>query len=871
MGRLGSDPLSVAKPADRVYDVVIVGAGVVGCALACRLSRYQLRVAVLEKCLDVGEGTSKANSAIIHTGFDATPGTLEARLVTRASRDWPALAARLKVPFARLSAVLLALDETEAAALPKLRDKAVANGVDDVELITARRVRELEPDVCDDVRAGLLVHRESVIDPFTVSIAFAQVAAANGVDFLFDTELIAVEHPDEVEKVLVDQRGGRVRGRILVNAAGLGSRRVAEACAADAFDINPRRGQFLVFDRDLRSRVNRILLPVPTAQTKGKLVTPTIFGNLLAGPTAEDLAPGQDHATDTTPDGLAEVMKAAVRFCPFLGERRPIASYAGLRCHCAQGTYRIVVNDGHPGVVTVTGVRSTGLTSSPALADHLVEQMVEHCDLSLVPDPGAIDGRAERDWPGWWRPAYDDRRAVDADRDAARIVCYCEDVSRADIRAALASPVCPPTLDALKRRTRAMTGRCQAFNCGTPVAALVADHGGMRLEEVGKSDGGGKRRSDEATERRRGEMTERDAAAVRQSAGGPGQHHTVERVRVAVVGAGPAGMGVAVGLARRGIAPVVLIDRAAQAGGVPAHYAASSGGVPTFVDARRGRIVFGARYADRLLHAVRRAGTRPMPDTQVLAIDAAARTLRVLGPEIGCAQVVADAIVLATGAREMTAAERGDVSGTRPGGVYHTMQLLQWLDHRHGAAGSMVPSAPAGPGAPGRRPLVLGSDLIAWAVAARLMAAGAEDVMMADTTPRPRCSRFGRLWFRRWVRPVWHGAVPHVRIIGGRQVEAVAFGDASPVPRDMVVLSGRLVPQSELLVAGGLAVRPPFNLPVVAPGQALTMPGWFVAGNALGGFRGAAWCYRNGLRTAGAVARHLRRGAPSRGDARAGS
>ena len=185
-------------------------------------------------------------------------------------------------------------------------------------------------------------------------------------------------------------------------------------------------------------------------------------------------------------DGLREVSEAATRFCPFLERYRPIATYAGLRCNCQQGSYQVVLNDAHPGIVTVAGVRSTGLTSSPALADHLIEQMVERCDLRLSDDPAAVDERPADRWPGWWRRPYDSADLVAQEPDRGRMVCFCEQISQQEIIDALSSPLCPPTLDAVKRRTRAMTGRCQAFNCGIPIAEVIAKHCDLPIESVTK-------------------------------------------------------------------------------------------------------------------------------------------------------------------------------------------------------------------------------------------------------------------------------------------------------------------------------------------------------------------------------------------------
>ena len=320
--------------------------------------------------------------------------------------------------------------------------------------------------------------------------------------------------------------------------------------------------------------------------------------------------------------------------------------------------------------------------------------------------------------------------------------------------------------------------------------------------------------------------------------------HGTQPVQVAIIGAGPAGIGAAVGLARRGVEPVVLVDRAAKLGGVPAKDCAAREGLPTFVDYGRARIVSGSRFAERLRDALARTSTRVCLECQVLEADVATKTLTMVDPERGRFRVQAQAIVFATGAREQTIAERG-IAGTRPARVLNTMQVLDLLN--------------ANVQCLARRPLVVGSDLIAYSAAAKLAAAGAEEVLMVDTTKRPRCTPLARLYFRRRVHPRWLGPAREIQIDGGAQVESVTLAPDRSLECDAVVVSGLLVPNSELMVAANIETHPPHQLPAIGPSQSLSTPGWFVAGNALGGFHGAYWCYRNGRRVAEVVAKHVAR------------
>ena len=361
-----------AQLGDTPYDVVIIGAGIVGCALAYRLSMYKLKILLLDKNFDVGEGTSKGSSAIVHTGFDAPAGTLESGLVTKASKQWPELAEKLKIPFEKCGALLLAIDDEQKKQLASIYEKAVKNGVTDIQLLSAETARELEPEATSGVLGGILIPGESIADPFTASIAFSEVALLNGVDILLGTEISAFENTDEAVKILVTRYGRKISTKVIVNVAGLGSEKLAKLYNGEPFDTNPRRGQFLLFDKYSRSAIKHILLPIPTAQTKGVLVIPTIFGNLMAGPTAEDFSHSDNSVTDTVADKLQQLLEGASKLYPGLQRQPPIGLFSGVRSNCSQGSYWIRSNDNHPGILTVAGIRSTGFTSSPALAEYLV-------------------------------------------------------------------------------------------------------------------------------------------------------------------------------------------------------------------------------------------------------------------------------------------------------------------------------------------------------------------------------------------------------------------------------------------------------------------------------------------------------------------
>lgn len=476
--------------AQRVYDLVIVGAGIVGCALAYKLSRYQLKILLVDKNYDIGESTSKGSSAIIHTGFDAVVDSLEAKLVSQSSKDWPVLATLLKIPFEQCGALLLAANEEQHAQLAPIYDKAIRNGVTDVRLLTGAQAKTLEPNATNEILGGIHIPRESIIDPFSACIAFAEVALLNGVDVFLGAEVTAVENASAPLKSLITQVGEKITTRTIVNVAGLGSEKLSKQYGGEPFDTNPRRGQFLIFDKYSRSAINHILLPIPTSQTKGVLVIPTIFGNLIAGPTAEDFAPDHQSLADTEVGTLKKLLEGASRLYPDLKKQPVIGLFSGVRSNCSQGSYWIRCNDHHPGIITVAGIRSTGITSSPALADYIIDKIDKELGVELLPDNSAIDHRPENKWPGWWKPPFEDNERVRLNPDYAKMVCFCEQISHGEIIDHLDSPLKPRTLDGLKRRSRAQMGRCQGFDCMLKVAEIIATRCKLPLHQITKSGPG---------------------------------------------------------------------------------------------------------------------------------------------------------------------------------------------------------------------------------------------------------------------------------------------------------------------------------------------------------------------------------------------
>ena len=447
--------------ADRVFDVVVVGAGVVGCAVARELSRLTLSVALVEARNDVGAGTSKANTAILHTGFDATPGSVESRLVARGYQLLREYAPSVGVSVEQTGAVLVAWDDEQAANLPRLAERAAANGYDRAEVIDASAVRAMEPHLGEGVTGGMVVPDEHLIDPWSTPIAFATEAVTNGCQLFTNLHVTKLEVGSEATRLIAED-GRELLARFVVNAAGLHGDTLHRLFGFDGFTIRPRRGELIVFDKLARPLLGRTILPVPTSHTKGVLVAPTVFGNIMLGPTADDI--DDRSATGSTRAGLDTLLQKGHRILPALLGEEVTAVYAGLRAATEHSDYQLT-SEAAARYVCLGGIRSTGLTASMALGEEAVA-------LLSVIGLNAIPGAASTRIPVRLTPLGEaDERPY---QSGGTLICHCERVTSAEIDAAITSTVPANDLDGLRRRTRALAGRCQGFYCAAEVCAHAA-------------------------------------------------------------------------------------------------------------------------------------------------------------------------------------------------------------------------------------------------------------------------------------------------------------------------------------------------------------------------------------------------------------
>ncbi|MFE2448563.1 NAD(P)/FAD-dependent oxidoreductase [Streptomyces sp. NPDC059426] len=458
------------RPAGGVFDVAVIGGGIVGAAIARELSGCDVSVALLEARDDVGDGTSKANTAILHTGFDAKPGTLESRLVARGYHLLSAYAKATGIPVEHTGAVLVAWNGEELRALPGLKEKAEANGYEHCRIVDADEVYRILPDLADGALGGLTVPDESIICTWTTNLALATDAQQRGTTVLLQHAVTGID--EGPESTTLRTSSGAVRARWVVNAAGLGADHIDRLFGHDRFTVTPRRGELFVFDKLARPMVDKIVLPVPTSRGKGVLISPTIYGNVMLGPTAEDLTDRTD--TSTSEDGFDFLLRKGEGLMPRLLAEEVTASYAGLRAAIDHPDYLIEATP-QQRYLLVGGIRSTGLTAGIAIAEH-VRTLLEEAGLNLrsrgdLPEPPRMPNIGE----AAQRP-YQDADLIARDPAYGTIVCFCERVTEGEIRDACHAPLPARDLEGLRRRTRAMNGRCQGFFCGAAVTALREEH-----------------------------------------------------------------------------------------------------------------------------------------------------------------------------------------------------------------------------------------------------------------------------------------------------------------------------------------------------------------------------------------------------------
>lgn len=477
------------------YDVIIIGAGVSGAAIARELARKQRKIAVLEAAADVCEGTSKANSGIVHAGHDAMPGSLKAKLNVLGNQRMEALSKELDFHFKRNGSLVLCFHEDEKSGLEELLERGKKNGVQGLEILAPEQVWEKEPNISKDIVGALYAPTGGIVCPFGLNVALAENAVVNGVEFYFNHRVTAIEKIMSENDDCVSWRNGYIvkttqgdfTASIVINAAGVYADGLHNMVSSHKMQITPRRGEYCLLDKKCGDIVEATIFQLPSKYGKGILVTPTVHGNLLVGPTADDVP--DKEAVETTALGLQKVMSTGALSVENLDGRQTITSFAGLRAHVTAydgGTGDFIIGEVEDakGFFDVAGIESPGLTCAPVIGEYVAELVN-----TAYPAPVKEDFIATRKGiPNIALASDEERKALIAENSAfSNVICRCELVTEGEIVEAIHRPVGATTLDGVKRRTRAGMGRCQSGFCSPKTLEILARELGVDQSEIKKS------------------------------------------------------------------------------------------------------------------------------------------------------------------------------------------------------------------------------------------------------------------------------------------------------------------------------------------------------------------------------------------------
>lgn len=464
-----------------MYDIAIIGAGVTGAMTARELSKYNLKIALLEKCNDVAMGATKANSGIVHAGFDAAEGSLMAKMNVKGCALMPETCEKLHVPYKNNGSLVVAFSAEEMEHLNVLYNRGVANGVPELKILSKEELLELEPNLNPDSFGALYAPTAGIVCPYELTIAATECAVTNGVEFIRNCEVTAVE--TNADSIALETTQGRIEAKYIINAAGVYSDEIARMAGDDTISITARKGEYFLLDRATGSLVSHTIFQCPSKMGKGILVSPTVDGNLLMGPTAEDI--DDKSNVNTTNSGLNDVKKYAVKSVPSVNARNAITSFTGLRAHAAAHEFIIGVSEKNSRLINAAGIESPGLTSAPAIAEYIGDIVK-----SVF---GELEVKADydntREAPVRFRHMSDEERAELIKKNSAygRIICRCETITEGEIIDAIKAPAGARDVDGVKRRTRAGMGRCQGGFCGSKVVEILARELGCEVNEITKT------------------------------------------------------------------------------------------------------------------------------------------------------------------------------------------------------------------------------------------------------------------------------------------------------------------------------------------------------------------------------------------------
>jgi len=465
-----------------MFDIAIIGAGVIGGMIARELSRYDLKICILEKMSDVAMGATKANSAIVHAGYDAKEGSLKAKFNVKGSEMMEKVANELGVKYKRNGSLVIGFQEEDRKTIEKLYKRGMENGVKELKILEKAALHELEPGLSEAAECALYAPSGAIICPYELTIAAVGNAMDNGACLQTDFEVTGIDRIEEGYEIKATD-GRKISARIIVNAAGLYADVIAAMVGDTSFAIHPRRGEYILLDKECGNLVSHTIFRTPSKMGKGILITPTVDGNLLTGPTSVDIEDKEN--TETTAEGFEKIMKEALENVSAIPFGKTITSFCGLRAVSSRGDF--IINVPVPGFINAAGIESPGLSSAPAIAEYVTE---------LIASQG-IELVKKSDFNPFRAPMHHFRDAsmeekmeiIRKDKSYGKIVCRCEGITEGEILAALRTNPKAKDLDGVKRRTRAQMGRCQGGFCSPQIVEMVATEMNIPVEQVTKSGG----------------------------------------------------------------------------------------------------------------------------------------------------------------------------------------------------------------------------------------------------------------------------------------------------------------------------------------------------------------------------------------------
>ena len=815
------------------FDVVVVGAGIAGCTAARELARYDLSICVLEAGNDIACGATRANSAIVHAGFDPAPGTLKARFNVEGSKAYPRWCDELGVRFRRNGSMVLAFDDEGRLKLEELVRRADANGVEGVRIVSGNRAREMEPNVSPEAACALVAPTGGIVDPYGFAFAAAENACGNGVRFQFNHRVERIARADGGFNL--EAAGERFSARAVVNAAGLFADELNNMVSGERFFITPRRGEYYLYDTEYATMFEHTMFQVPGPLGKGVLVTPTIHGNMLIGPNSVF----QTSKTDlsTTQEGLADIVERARRTWPAASPRGAITNFAGLRATGESGDFVIGEAADAPGFFNIACFESPGLTSAPAVATFIASQVAARLGAGSNP---SFNPRRAPQLPFTAMTDEQRERAIASDPAFGHVVCRCCEVTEAEVVRALHGPLPVLSLDAIKWRTGATMGRCHGGFCSPELVEIMSRELGCAPDAIDKRLAGSRMiasaRADYVELARgggglsKGEVPEEADARHVASEVRRGELGAPARIEdsfdVVVIGGGAAGMAAAVSARRAGAARVAMVDREERPGGVLKQCVHNGFGLH-----RMKAELTGPEYAAQEEQAVIDASVICEYGVSVLRIDDEGAGKLVIGTRFGAEFFLhAKAVVLATGSRERGLGALG-IAGSRPSGVY-TAGCAQNFMNLQGVV-------------PGKTAVVLGSGDIGLIMARRMSLSGIRVLGVYEIMPFSSGLRRNIVQCLDDFDIPLHLSRTVVRLEGETRLSAVIVADVDPatrrpiegteerIPCDMLVLSCGLIPENEVAKTAGVELSSVTGGAVVNESLATSVPGIFACGNAL--------------------------------------